>query len=816
MTFVHHIEGKFRAILSGLTVALLMFLFQTPSFAQTPSSDEGEVPEDSVSVWASRATMHSIRQHRPTVALVLCGGGANGAAHVGVMEYLEKIGMPIDLVVGTSVGGLIGGFYSVGYTAEEIKEIVYGIDWDLALSDRIPADYISYSERKYKEKYMLSFPFYYRRDDFLSRRQEALEYDRAQQHRYGDIHLGASEDNDATKFFRDNILGSLPAGYAYGQNVNNIFSKLTVGYQDSLRFENLPIPFVCVATDMVSSKAKLWYGGKLNSALRSTMSIPGVFAPVREDGMILVDGGMKNNYPTDVARSLGADFIIGIDISSGYTSYSGINNILDIISQGVDMLGRDTYEKNVNDPEVTVKPDLREFDMMSFSDANIRTMYGRGIDAALEQGDNLGVMKILVGPDTLRRRGHPAINITKDPVMVSEIRISGVDERESAYLMRKIHTEFPSKMNNEDIEDIVATIYGTKSFDYVTYELQGREEPFRLQINCERGPIHQVGIGARFDTEEIVAVLVNLGINVHSIRGSSVDVTGKIGTNPYIRTQYYYRATGGHTFNAALQYKYTDRNQFTVGKSNFKATYHNLRAEMFLSNINWKKFDLAIGVRNDFFHINSLMADRVLADYDPSALHNSYVSAFLKARMDNLDNGYFPTKGISMGVDYQWVVGALQKEIDPFHAVQFDLRTVSSPSARFSVVHSLDGRFLFGGSIPIPYINTIGGTMAGRYLEQQIPFIGVGNAATTGDILLLLRQEFRYRIMKNNYVSAIVNVGDTLPSFNDVTTFDKHDILVGAGLRYSYNTIIGPLSAQLHWSNVTRKVGAYFSLGFDF
>lgn len=106
--------------------------------------------------------------------------------------------------------------------------------------------------------------------------------------------------------------------------------------------------------------------------------------------------------------------------------------------------------------------------------------------------------------------------------------------------------------------------------------------------------------------------------------------------------------------------------------------------------------------------------------------------------------------------------------------------------------------------------------MAGRYLEQQIPFIGVGNAATTGDILLLLRQEFRYRIMKNNYVSAIVNVGDTLPSFNDVTTFDKHDILVGAGLRYSYNTIIGPLSAQLHWSNVTRKVGAYFSLGFDF
>ena len=214
------------------------------------------------------------------MALVLSGGGAKGAAHVGVIKYLESIGMPVDVVMGTSMGGLVGGIYALGYDADHLDSLIRGIDWDMALSDRVPRDYLSYSSIKYKEKYVLSFPFFYDRKEFMQMKESDQQYTR----RVEDIHFGAGEA-DATNMVKDNLLGSLPSGMVYGQNVNNIFSSLSVGYQDATDFYDLPIPFLCVATDLVSGTAKIWTEGKLNTALRSTMSIPGLFAPVRVDGL---------------------------------------------------------------------------------------------------------------------------------------------------------------------------------------------------------------------------------------------------------------------------------------------------------------------------------------------------------------------------------------------------------------------------------------------------------------------------------------------------------------------------------------------------
>ena len=176
-------------------------------------------------------------------ALVLSGGGAKGAAHVGVLEYLESIGMPVDMVMGTSMGGLVGGLYALGYDSGHLDSLIRSIDWDMALSDKVPRDYLSYSTIKYKEKYVLSFPFYYKWDDYIQEKSDELQYP----HRSEDIHFGADQD-DASSLVKDNLMGSLPSGMVYGQNVNNIFSSLSVGYQDEIDFyEDLPIPFLCVS-----------------------------------------------------------------------------------------------------------------------------------------------------------------------------------------------------------------------------------------------------------------------------------------------------------------------------------------------------------------------------------------------------------------------------------------------------------------------------------------------------------------------------------------------------------------------------------------
>lgn len=800
--------GKFLAVMAMMVAAVFTAGAQSQHSALDDSREKSDLRVDVI-----KHKLDSVRMacHRPTVALVLSGGGAKGAAHVGVIKYLESIGMPVDIVMGTSMGGLVGGIYALGYNAAQLDSIIRDIDWDMALSDRVPRDYLSYSSIKYKEKYVLSFPFLYDKKDYMHKFETEQQYSR----RSEDIHFGAGEA-DATNMVKDNLLGSLPSGMVYGQNVNNILSSLSVGYQDRTDFYNLPIPFLCVATDLVTGTAKVWTEGKLNTALRSTMSIPGLFAPVRIDGMVLVDGGMRNNYPTDLAKKVGADIVIGVNLSDGYKNYDQINNLADIINTGIDMLGRTSFESNIDIPDVNIKPDLHEYNMLSFDDRSIDTIINRGYMAALAVADKLDSIKKVVGPDVTVLRNDPADDIRLRKVLVSGVEITGVDDKESLYLMNKIKVGAGSRMGNAEIEDAVATIFGTNAFDYVNYELLGDEEPYRLRFNCKRGPVCQLGLGGRFDTEEIVSVLVNLGIGVHKIQGSSLDFTGKVGTNPSAGLTYSYISPRGMSFNVMAGVRYTDRNTFSIGDNRFRINFLDVRQEIFLSNIKWSTFFLKTGFRNDYYNVNSVMAEQAFGDYDVNQLSNDYVTFFINARKDSFDNAYIPTKGKSFGLSYDRVFGGGPQRFNNFHAITLDAKQVVGGDW-FAFIPSVNVRYLVGDEVPVPFTNTIGGSMAGRYLDQQIPFIGINNAAAMQKILGVVRTDWRVKLLKNNYLTAIANYAlscDELSAFkdwdNDVAGY------IGCGLQYTYNSIVGPVSLNVHWSNYTHNVGLYLSMGFDF
>ncbi len=800
----------FRIVASLAVMAIML-----PTVSAQPQHSVLDEKREAVDLRVEkiRHKLDSIRnvRHRPTVALVLSGGGAKGAAHVGVIKYLESIGMPIDIVMGTSMGGLVGGIYALGYDADHLDSIIRNIDWDMALSDKVPRDYLSYSSIKYKEKYALSFPFLYDKNEYLHMKGADQDYMR----RADDIHFGAGQA-DATSMVKDNLLGSLPSGMVYGQNVNNILSSLSVGYQDVIDFYDLPIPFLCVATDLVSGTAKIWTKGKLNTALRSTMSIPGLFAPVRVDGMVLVDGGMRNNYPTDLAKKVGADIVIGVNLSDGYKNYNQINNLADIINTGIDMLGRSSFESNVDIPNVNIKPDLHEYNMLSFDTNSIDTIINRGYQAAMAVADKLDSVKAVVGADKTVLRNDPAQDIRLRKVLVSGVEITGVDDNESLYLMKKIKVGAGARMGNEEIEDAVATIFGTNAFDYVNYELVGDEEPYRLKFNCKRGPVCQLGLGGRFDTEEIVSVLINLGWGVHKIQGSSLDFTGKVGTNPNANVTYSYISPKGLSFNVMAGVRYTDRNTFSIGDNRFRINFLDVRQEIYLSNFKWSTFFLKTGFRNDYYNVSSLMAEQAFGDYDVNQLSNDYVTFFFDARKDSFDNGYIPTKGKSVGFTYEWVFGGGPNKFNNFHSFQFDVKKVFGGDS-FAFIPSLDLRYLLGEEVPVPFTNTIGGSMAGRYLDQQIPFIGINNAAAMQKILTVARADCRVKLMKNNYLSMIANY---VASCDELSSVKKWKTEVrdyfGCGLQYTYNSIIGPVSANIHWSDYTHNVGFYFSIGYDF
>ena len=719
---------------------------------------------DSIAVVRMREKMARIRQFRPTVALVLSGGGAKGAAHVGVIRYIEELGIPVDMVLGTSMGGLVGGLYSLGYTVDQIDSLMSNMDWNWALSDRLSRKYITYSDLKYKEKYLLSIPFFYERDYYRMMRADETRFDPS--HRQDILHVGA-DNEDGVEMLKKNLLGSLPAGYIYGQNVSNLISSLTIGYQDPMSFQDFPIPFVCVAADMVSGKAKVWHEGKINDAMRSTMSIPGMFAPVRVDGMVLVDGGLRDNYPTALAREMGADIIIGVDLSDARRTYTDINNIGDILSQGVDMLMRESLDRNIEIPDVKIKPRLRGYNMMSFDAESIDSIKVRGYRAAQAQDSLLREVAARTCSGYSRTVKPSAYGFETDSLVLADVEIKGVLPREEELLEKRLNLKFGQKISKEDLNDIVAKIYGTQSYDYVTYELLGDSEPFRLVLNCRKGPVHQLGLGVRADTEEIVSVLLNLGLNAHKLHGHIYDFSAKISANPYAQFHWSYDLPKIPTVNAKASIRWTNLNMLNFGNNNLSLSYLSAKQEVFLSNIKWNQFDIKAGIRNEVFDIRNIKSSQILGDYDLNHLNNDYLSLYLDARTDTFDDGYFPTRGVNAGVSYAWTFAAFPYHSRNFQILQADAKTVVPIGEIFAFIPSFNLRFLIGDDIPVAYFNAVGGSLPGRYVDQQMPFLGVTNLHAMKNMLTLYRADLRFKLAKNHYVTGTVNYARDCDALKD-------------------------------------------------
>ena len=362
--------------------------------------------------------------------------------------------------------------------------------------------------------------------------------------------------------------------------------------------------------------------------------------------MVLVDGGLRDNYPTALAKSMGADIIIGVDLSQKPRSYREVNNIADILVQGVDMMMRDSYHDNVNIPDVKIKPDIPEYNMMSFNKEAIDTILVRGYRAARSQDSLLRIVAAKTAGKYEFQRKPKAFDFQADSLTIAEVDIKGVLPKEKLILKDMLHLKSGQRISRSDLEHIVAQLYGTQAYDYVTYELLGDKEPFRLMLNCRKGPVHQFGIGVRADSEEIVSVLVNLGFNVHKLYANTFDLTGKISANPYLQFKWSYDTPKIPTINASASVRWADLNPLNLWEHRLGLNFFHAKQEVYFSNITWRKVDFNVGVRNEVFRIGNIKSEDIIGDYDTKHLNNDLVSLFATGRTDTFDDGYFPTRGV--------------------------------------------------------------------------------------------------------------------------------------------------------------------------
>lgn len=465
---------------------------------------------------------------RAKIGLALSGGGARGFAHIGVLQWFEEHRIPVDYIAGTSMGGLVGGMYAAGMSPEEMRKLVGSLDWDDILRG-----YPSFQQLSYRRK-----------EDRL--------------YIPGPITLG----------LRRGV--NLPAGINAGMDIGLVFDHLTLPYDNVGSFDNLPIPFRCVATDLVAAEQVILKDGSLSRSLRATMSIPGLFTPVELDGKILADGGILNNLPTDVVKQMGADVVIAVDIGTPLGDKESLNSIFGVLSQTSGVATAVNTRRNLRLADLIISPELAKHTMLDFkANAEITDL---GYKGAEQQALLLQKFSLSEGEWqqylALRRS-----RILKDVPAPTFIKVEGTSP-DAAQAIAREFGEFEGKpIDPQEVAKDLINVWGMGRFESLEYSWIRENEKNGLLIRAQEKtygpPFLDLGLlvnnSATDDTE------INLlgRLTFFDIGGANAEWRNdfSLGTRILIGTEYF-RPLGERGFFVApnASYDTLQRNLYSDGE----------------------------------------------------------------------------------------------------------------------------------------------------------------------------------------------------------------------------------------------------------
>ena len=815
-------------------ISTLLFACSLALGSQAQILESANPQADSAAFARVRERMDSIRQYRPTVGLVLAGGGARGLAHLGVIKYLEELGIPVDVVTGTSMGGLVGGLYAMGYTHDQLDSLVRAIDWPVMMSDNIPNTNISYRLRKYRDRFVIRIPFHYDDEDLEERfRRERLVDKLGEEAGHG--------SNDMLKEAVTKMGIGMPDGYLFGLNVRDMLSSVSVGYQDSLSFAELPIPYACVATDMYTMTPKYWTSGSLPDAMRSTMAIPFYFRAVRTEGAVLLDGGMRNNFPVDLAKEMGADIIIGSEMSVP-RQLDELNSPVDLLFQTITLLSKETAGPAREMVDFEVYHELKGYNMLSFDDKSVDDIINQGYQNALANKESFEAVAALVAGKAVPtvRRPAPAVNLAQKKVRVGSIRFEGITQQE---LRAVLHPkDYPKDMefDREKVERLLNKIYGSNVFESVTYHLEGREEPYVLVFDCQKGQVNDFAIGVRADTDETVALALHLGLGTRRLMGPRFTADLKLGTNPALTLDFSRKfAKGIPTIGVDFRTRLMRTN---IGWDNsVEERLWSIAADVYLEDSRMTRGTFRVGLTAEMDPYEQYLSyGETWKDWDWKSY---WLSAFANFKFDTFDDGYFPTRGVRLTLKGRYNFAGYSIDLDKNYAVleEDPALTEGGRVPRYiSTLASVEAAFSIGNHFTIlpklyaawyqPFgVNTItylardfmnmkhttmlGGFMPDRYTEFQIPFfLWPANTRNSSPYTAMAQLDLRYCFARKNYVSVRSGV---LVRGDELRDFAENYKYWAFGAEYARQTPVGPLRLAAQWGRI-GGFSVYASIGFDF
>ncbi|TOP93311.1 patatin-like phospholipase family protein [Vibrio parahaemolyticus] len=729
-----------------------LFLIATPSVAQVKNEDTPT---------------------RPKVAVVLAGGGAKGAAHIGVLKALEEMHIPVDIITGTSMGAYVGGLYATGMSSDEIESFIYSVDWNSGYRDRVDRSQRRVRDKEYEDRYQITTDLGLR---------------------FGEVRA--------------------PTGVVQGQNMLRVLRETTGNLGRFESFDELAIPYRSVATDILELDEVVIGNGYLVDAMMASMSVPGALPPYKLNGHMLVDGGVVNNMPVDVARAMGADVVIAVDISTDYKTEDDFTGLFTVADQLSNYLVRRSTQQQVEtlqEHDVYIRPNVGQMETVEFDKMPWAFQSGYDITKEMESKlaglrlSNAEYQKYIDHKQEVRKK-----LVYGDDRVVDEIVIVNNTHYSDVLLTNRLELETGRKIETAEIEKAVENLYALDRFELITYHFEEVDGSNLLVFDVNEkswGPNYlnfRFFLEDDFDTDSQYGIGMSTNFTNLNSHGAEMALNVEMGTDKLIEAELYSPVLSSQEF-------------FVAGKVAYSSEGRNLPVsddDSSLSSVNdflpvsYTEFvsEIAIGIQPTLWQ-----ELRLGGRYSSGSIELSTLASvgnldferrglFANYRLDTLDDFAFPTRGLLVDLEYLVSHDTSPEEIGQSKPKDIVEDTVYEIDARFKGAMSYQ-RHTLVGQAEYSFVQSKNSsiTLDPRELGGFLHLSGIPRNSLIGQNLFFSSLVYRYKWFDNDfglfeapvYVGASLEHGGTW-SDNDLK-LNEAPLYNAASIFFGVDSPIGPI-----------------------
>lgn len=713
------------------------------------------------------------------VGLVLSGGGAKGFAHIGVLKVIDSLGIKIDYIGGTSMGAVVGALYASGYSGKQLDSIFSRLTFNQIVNDEVPRDAKTFYERENSEKHAIALPF-------------------------------------------EKFKIQLPSGISKGQNIFDLFTKLTFHVKEVTDFKKLPIPFFCITTNVETGKQVILEEGILAEAISASSAFPSLYQPIIINDNVFIDGGVVNNYPIEELKAKGVDVIIGVDVQNELATRDELKSGPDILLQINNYTTTAAMVTKSKMTDIYIKPDIEDFSVISFGEGKQIIENGR-----LAANESIEQLKKLRTKNYLPQRHivHP------DSIKINTINIIGNKNYTREYILGKLKLKPRSTISYNDFNKGISSIVATDNFDSFIYDFKPNSDGYKLNIKLRENKFRTfLKLGVHFDDLYKSGALVNFTTKRLLFNNDVTSLDLVIGDN--LRYNFEYFIDKGFYWSVGVTSRYNefeknitpsfllDEDDINPGLNQLNAELSDQTNRLYFQTLFRKDFALRFGAEHKRLKISS---ETVLNNIDPdeteSIFENSdFISAYGTLKFDTFDDKFFPKKGFLFDGDFHLYLASsdFNNNFSEFSIAKANIRYVKSFfNNKLAVTGGSEGGFKVGEDSNNSLSFALGG-YGNNFINNFISFYGYDYIALGGDSFVKALLNIDYEIFKKHHINIAANYANVENDIFETGEWFSLPDFSGYALGYGIETIIGPAEIKWTWSPETKQSEFFFAIGYWF